>query len=146
MFPNGGFDHVDNVQEINRNDTVLDMRSIDPKYTKKMADDSKMHHLLEDDMFQPRKKVGWLFIYQTQFFMLMWRPSSSSISRARFLTTGAIHQKLCTYVPLGKSNSQTKFRSNLSLGLATRGNQKHKSPITLELMARSSPNFDHRDI
>jgi hypothetical protein len=38
------------------------------------------------------------------------RPSSSSsVSRARFVTAGAIDPKLCTYVPLGKSNSQTKF-------------------------------------
>jgi hypothetical protein len=55
---------------------------------------------------------------------------------ARFVTTGAIDLKLCTYVPLGKSNSQTKFRSSLILGLATRGPN-----ITPELM---DPNFYHR--
>jgi hypothetical protein len=32
----------------------------------------------------------------------------------------AIDLNLCTYVPLGKSNSQTKFRFSLILGLATR--------------------------
>jgi hypothetical protein len=40
-------------------------------------------------------------------------PSSSSISKARFVTAGAIDPKLCTYVPLGKSNSRTKVRSSL---------------------------------
>jgi hypothetical protein len=52
---------------------------------------------------------------------------SSSISRVRFVTAGAVDPKLCTYVPLGKSNSQTKFQSSLIFGLATRGqNPKHK--------------------
>jgi hypothetical protein len=49
------------------------------------------------------------------------RRRQSSISRARFVTAGAIDPKLYTYVPLGKSNSQTKFRSSLILGLATSG-------------------------
>jgi hypothetical protein len=49
-------------------------------------------------------------------------PPSSSVSRARFVTVGAIDPKLlCTYVPLGKSNSHAKVRSSLLLGLATRG-------------------------
>jgi hypothetical protein len=49
------------------------------------------------------------------------RPSllSSSVSRAHFVTAGAIGPKLCTYVPLGKSNSRTKFRSSLILGSKT---------------------------
>jgi hypothetical protein len=45
----------------------------------------------------------------------------TSVSRARFVTAGAIDPKLSTYVPLGKSNSQTKFRSSLILSLSTRG-------------------------
>jgi hypothetical protein len=45
---------------------------------------------------------------------------------ARFVTAGAIDLKHCTYVPLGKSNSQTKFRSSLILGENT------KSAITPE--------------
>jgi hypothetical protein len=40
---------------------------------------------------------------------------------ARFVTAGVIDLTLCTYGPLGKSNSPTKFRSSLILGLATRG-------------------------
>jgi hypothetical protein len=54
--------------------------------------------------------------------------SSSSVSRARFVTAGAIDPKLCTYVPLGRSNSQTKFRSSLILGFRSPGdqNRKHK--------------------
>jgi hypothetical protein len=64
--------------------------------------------------------------------------SSSSVSMARFVAAEAIDPKLCTYVPLGKSNSHTKFRSSLILYLATR-----KSAITPELMAGSSPNCYH---
>jgi hypothetical protein len=45
----------------------------------------------------------------------------SSVSRARFLTAGAIDLKLCTYVTLGEMSVQTKFRSDLILSLATRG-------------------------
>ncbi|XP_064639764.1 Na(+)/H(+) exchanger beta-like isoform X2 [Lineus longissimus] len=58
LVPNGEVEAVDGASnfEEHRNDTILDMRSIDPKYSKKMADDSKMHHLLEDDMFKPRKQ------------------------------------------------------------------------------------------
>jgi hypothetical protein len=50
----------------------------------------------------------------------------------------AIDPKLCTYVLLGKSNSQTKFRSSLILGLATRG-PKPKTYIS----PGSSPKFCH---
>jgi hypothetical protein len=40
----------------------------------------------------------------------------------------AIDMQRCTYVPLGNSNSQTKFRSSLILRLATRGpKQKTKN-------------------
>jgi hypothetical protein len=45
---------------------------------------------------------------------------------ARFVTIKAIALKLCIHVPLGKSNSQTKFRSSLILGLATRGPKPKK--------------------
>jgi hypothetical protein len=40
---------------------------------------------------------------------------------ARFVTAGAIDLKLCAYVPVGEISVQTKFRSDLILGLATRG-------------------------
>jgi hypothetical protein len=76
-------------------------------------------------------------------YAITWRPALSSVSRARFVTAGAIDPKLCTYVPLGKSNSQTKFWSSLILGLATRGSKPKISAITPELMAGSSPNFNH---
>jgi hypothetical protein len=81
-------------------------------------------------------------------YAITWHPSSvasslSSVSRARFVTAGAIDPKLCAYVPLGKSNSQTKFLSSLILGLATRvpKTENTKRAITPELMAGSSPNF-----
>jgi hypothetical protein len=50
-----------------------------------------------------------------------------SVSRARFVTTGAIDLKLCTYVPLGV---QTKFRSYLILGLATKGPKPKMQKLT----------------
>jgi hypothetical protein len=67
-----------------------------------------------------------------------------AVSRAGFVTAGAIDLKLCTYVPLGEMTVQTKFRSDLILGLATRGQKpKTKSAMTPELMAGSSPNCYH---
>jgi hypothetical protein len=68
----------------------------------------------------------------------------ASVNMAGFITAGSIDLKLCTYVPLGKSNSQTRFRSSLILGLAK--NKNTKSAITPELMAGSSPNLYHRYI
>jgi hypothetical protein len=66
----------------------------------------------------------------------------SSVSTARFVTAGAINLKLCTYIPLAKSNSQIKFGSSLILGLATRGPKpKTQKVLTPELMAWSSQNF-----
>ena len=49
------------------------------------------------------------------------RRPSASVSRARFVTAGATTLKLGTLVPLGKMTLETKFRSGLILGLATRG-------------------------
>jgi hypothetical protein len=67
-------------------------------------------------------------------YAITWHPSS--VSRACFITAGAIDPKLCTFVPLGKSNSQTKFWSSLILGLAKTENTK--SAMTPKLMAGSS--------
>jgi hypothetical protein len=63
---------------------------------------------------------------------------SGSVGRARFVTAGAIDLNLCTYVPIGHLTSQTNFRSDLILGLATRG-PKPESAMTPQLMAGSSP-------
>jgi hypothetical protein len=67
----------------------------------------------------------------------------SSVSRALFITAGPIDLKLCTYVPLGQITVKTKFRSDLILGLVTRGPKlkMQKSAMTPELMAWSSPMF-----
>jgi hypothetical protein len=65
-------------------------------------------------------------------YTITWRPSSS-VSRAHFVTAGAIDPKLCTYVPLGKSNSQIKCRSSLILGLATRGPKSKTQKVLLLL-------------
>jgi hypothetical protein len=71
-------------------------------------------------------------------------PSSSSFSRARFVTAGSIDLKLCTYVPLGEMILETKFRCDLIPGFVTRGPKlKTQSATTPELMAGSSPNFYH---
>jgi hypothetical protein len=45
----------------------------------------------------------------------------SFVSTARFITAGPIDLKLFRYVPLGEMSVQTKFWSDLILGLATRG-------------------------
>jgi hypothetical protein len=69
----------------------------------------------------------------------------ASVSRARFVTTGVIDPKRCTYVPLG--NSQTKFRSSLILGLAKGAKTENpKGATTPELMAGSFLNFYRRYI
>jgi hypothetical protein len=73
----------------------------------------------------------------------LWPEPSSNMAAILENQLRAIDPKLCTYVPLGKSNSQTKFRSSLILSLATRG-PKPKTDITPELMAGSCPNFYHR--
>jgi hypothetical protein len=57
----------------------------------------------------------------------------SSVSRARFVSSGSIDLKFCTYVPLGEMSVQTKFRSDLILGLAARG-PKPKMQKVLELL------------
>ncbi len=50
------------------------------------------------------------------------RPSSSSsVSRARFVTVRAIELKLGIHVPLCDDTRETKFRSGSFHGLATRG-------------------------
>lgn len=38
--------------------TVLDLASIDAVNTRKMRDDSRSHHIIEDAMFMPRKRVS----------------------------------------------------------------------------------------
>jgi hypothetical protein len=47
--------------------------------------------------------------------------SYGNVSRAHFVTTGAIDLILPAYVPLGEIILEMKFRSDLILGLATRG-------------------------
>jgi hypothetical protein len=65
-----------------------------------------------------------------------------SVGRARFVTAGAIDQKLCTYVPLGKSKSDPiSVQSDSWFGHQGDKTENIKSAITPELMAGSSPNF-----
>jgi hypothetical protein len=59
---------------------------------------------------------------------------------ACFVTAGAIDMKLCTCPSFGQITPQTKFQSDLILGLATK-TEKTKSAVTPELMAGSSPSF-----
>jgi hypothetical protein len=88
-------------------------------------------------MFKMAPLVGTFRYYLTQNILTLCEHISSH--HLRFYQTSAqsefkygrqaailenqlrdIDLKLCTYVPLGKSNSQTKFWSSLILGLATR--------------------------
>jgi hypothetical protein len=75
--------------------------------------------------FDPVVPVLIWFNILIQFLARMWALTitccPSSVSRAHFVTAGAIDLKLCTYVPLGEITVQTKFWSDLILGLATRG-------------------------
>jgi hypothetical protein len=74
----------------------------------------------------------WFLAHLWRAYTIMRRPSSSVI-RARFVTTGANDQKVCTYVPLGKNNWQTNFRSSLILSLATREPKpKSQKVVTLD--------------
>ncbi|XP_074647009.1 sodium/hydrogen exchanger 3-like isoform X2 [Tubulanus polymorphus] len=46
--------HAD--EEIDPGSTVLDMQSLEARFSRKMADDSKIHHIIEENMFNPRKR------------------------------------------------------------------------------------------
>jgi hypothetical protein len=63
---------------------------------------------------------------------------------ARFVTAGAIDLNLCTYVPLGKSNSQAK--SDSWLGQQGAKTKNTKSARTPDIIAGSSSNVYHRYI
>jgi hypothetical protein len=52
---------------------------------------------------------------------------------------GAIDLNLCTYVPLVKSNSQTKFCYSLILGLASRGPKPKTLKVLLIFLRRKVP-------
>jgi hypothetical protein len=74
-------------------------------------------------------EVEWEFLARLRgAYAITWHPSSLSVSRAGFVTAGAIDQNLCTYVPLCKSNSHTKFRLLVWLLVWPPGgqNRKHK--------------------
>jgi hypothetical protein len=65
--------------------------------------------------------MSWLiFSDVVSIVIIVHRCCPSFVSRSHLVTTRAIDQNLWTYVPLGQMNSQTKFQSNLILGLATR--------------------------
>jgi hypothetical protein len=71
-------------------------------------------------------------------YAIMWRPSSS-VSTAHFVTAGAIDPKICTYLPLGKSNHRPKLvQSDSWLGHQGAKTKNTKSAITPELMAGST--------
>jgi hypothetical protein len=61
--------------------------------------------------------------------------SSWSVNTVCFVTARAIDLKLCTYIPLGHMTYQTKFQSDLILGLATRG-PKLKTQKVLRLLIK----------
>ena len=51
--------------------TCLDMKALETQDCKKMKDDSKIHHMLEDSMFKPRKRVRKLQ-YRHTLWMCVW--------------------------------------------------------------------------
>jgi hypothetical protein len=68
-------------------------------------------------LFSIEKLTLCSFLAHARVITMMCCPSySSSVGRARFVTTGAIYLKFCTYVPLCDLTSQTKFRSDSWLG------------------------------
>jgi hypothetical protein len=69
---------------------------------------------------------------RTSNMAAMRRPSWKTNSRA-------IDMQLCSYVPLGNRNSQTKFRSSPILNFSHQGAKtEDKGAMTPELMAGSS--------
>jgi hypothetical protein len=64
--------------------------------------------------------------YFVTFAIFWWRRRPASVSRAHFVTAGAIDLKLCTYVPLGKSNSQISVQSDSWFGHQGSQNRNHK--------------------
>jgi hypothetical protein len=67
-------------------------------------------------------------------FVVVRRLGPSSFSRARFVTAGSIELKRCIYIPLGEMSLQTKFRSDLILGLSLQ--TKFRSDLILGLATR----------
>jgi hypothetical protein len=59
-------------------------------------------------LIETRLIVLWIVAGMSNFWLTCWEPMQScgvrlhqsSVSRARFVTTGAVDPKLCTYVPL----------------------------------------------
>ena len=48
----------------NGSSTVLDMQALDAQESRKMKDDSKIHHILDDAMFKIRKRVSTNYYYR----------------------------------------------------------------------------------
>ncbi|XP_013416033.1 sodium/hydrogen exchanger 3 isoform X2 [Lingula anatina] len=49
-------DHADREGGITPNSTCIDMQAIEAHYCKKIADDTKIHHILDNSLFKPRKR------------------------------------------------------------------------------------------
>lgn len=47
------------IPDVHGSGTVLDLQAHDAPETRKMRDDSKIHHIMADAMFRPRKQVGF---------------------------------------------------------------------------------------
>ena len=50
--------HAGSDAELHHNDTVVDMQALDAHFSKKIADDTKTHHMLEENLIAPRSKVS----------------------------------------------------------------------------------------
>ena len=49
--------HGGSEPELHHNDTVVDMQALDAHFSKKIADDTKTHHMLDDNLIVPRARV-----------------------------------------------------------------------------------------
>ncbi|KAF6017414.1 Nhe2 [Bugula neritina] len=50
--------------DVHHNDTVVDLQALDAHFSKKIADDTKTHHLLEENLIAPRAKLAGLKHHQ----------------------------------------------------------------------------------
>ena len=56
-------DETDGIaHELSDGDTCLDIASLDAQSSRKMRDDSKSHHISDDVLFKPKRRVRFLYV------------------------------------------------------------------------------------
>ena len=79
------------------------------------------------------KTPGWFLAHPGELMRSRGVRRASSVSRACFATAEGLDLKLGTYDPFQENSYQTKFRSELILGLATRGPNAKSEKVQLPL-------------